>query len=128
MPIINKLFGKSGKKKDEKKNPEAEIKKPAVLDSNKDNKITSKILILPLTTEKALFGQNINKYIFKVLPSSNKIEIAKEISKTYHVKAVSVRIINISKKARIVGRTPGFKAGYKKAIVTLAKGQSIEIK
>ena len=134
MPLINKLFGRKQKssltkiteKKEENKKSETEIKKSVMLDS--DKKINSKILISPLTTEKALFGQNLNKYIFKVLSSSNKIEIAKEIGRTYNVKAVSIRVINIRKKAIRVGRTLGFKAGYKKAVVTLAKGQSIEIK
>ena len=125
MALLNKLFKKEKKAEENKtvveKKIETEVKKSAVF-------LKSLILISPFTTEKALFGQNLNKYIFKVLPSSNKIEIAKEIKRTYGVLAVSVNIINIPKKARRVGRTLGFKAGYKKAVVTLAKGQSIEIK
>lgn len=88
----------------------------------------SNTIISHFTTEKALSGQNLNRYTFKVLNSANKIDIAKEVKRTYNVKAVSVNITNIPKKARRVGRTPGFKAGYKKAVVTLAKGQTIEIK
>ena len=57
---------------------------------------------------------------------ANKIAVAKEVSKTYNVKVVNVNIINIPKKARRVGKTSGFKTGYKKAVVTLAPGQTIE--
>jgi large subunit ribosomal protein L23 len=53
--------------------------------------------------------------------------IAAAVKKTYGVKVKAVNIINIPRKARRVGRTMGFKAGYKKAVITLAKGQSIEI-
>lgn len=134
MPIISKLFGKKSKLflskpvegKEENKKSEAEIKKPTAL--LLDKKINSKILISPITAEKALSGQSLNQYTFKVASFTNKIEVAKAVAKTYNVKAVSVNIINIPKKARRIGRTLGFKAGYKKAIVTLAKGQSIEVK
>ena len=90
--------------------------------------LINKLLIFPLATEKALSAQKLNQYIFKVTASANKIEIAKEINKTYNVKAVSVNIISIPGKTKKVGKTLGFKAGYKKAIITLAKGQSIEVK
>ena len=54
--------------------------------------------------------------------------IANEVKKNYDVKVIKVNIVNIPKKARRVGRTKGFRAGYKKAIVTLAEGQTIELK
>ena len=53
--------------------------------------------------------------------------IASEVKRTYNVKVTGVNIINIPRKARRVGKTVGFKKGYKKAVVTLASGQSIEI-
>ena len=125
MPFLNKLFTK--KKKTEEKKPvaekkvEAEIKKPIA-------DLKSNILISHHTAEKAIMGQKLNQYVFKVAQKTNKISVAKEIKRVYNVKAVKVNIINIHKKARRVGRTQGFKAGYKKAIITLAKGQSIELK
>ena len=132
MALINKLFGKkssspakaAGKNLEEKS--KNEIKNPVILPL--DKKMHSNILLSSVTAEKALYLQSVNQYVFKVAPNSNKIEIAKEVSKTYNVKAVAVNIINIPRKARQVGRSKGFKAGYKKAVVTLAKGQSIEIK
>ena len=90
--------------------------------------ILNKLLLSPVTAEKAMSLQSLNQYVFKVAPNSNKIEIAKAVAKTYNVKAISVNIINVPRKARQVGRNKGFKAGYKKAIVILEKGQTIEIK
>lgn len=109
MALLNKLFGK-------KPSPKKTL--PVVLES--------KILISPHTAEKALSGQKLNQYVFKVSPRANKIVIAKEIKKNYNVKVMKVNIVNIPKKARRVGKTLGFRAGYKKAIVTLAPGQTIE--
>jgi len=78
------------------------------------------------TAEKALAAQKLNQYVFKVDSVANKIMVANEIKKTYKVKVLSVNIINIPRRSRRVGKTTGFKAGYKKAIVTLAPGQTIE--
>lgn len=87
-----------------------------------------KILISPHTAEKATAGQRINQYVFKVASDANKIMIAGEIKKKYNVKALKINIINVSRKVRKVGKTSGFKTGYKKAIVTLAPGQTIGFK
>ena len=115
MPLLNKLFGKKSKspvtkiaeKREENKKSEVVIKKPEVPSVALKERGTG-ILISPFTTEKALSGEKISQYIFKVLSSANKIDIAKEVSKTYNVKAVSVRIINVSKKARRVGKNSWF--------------------
>lgn len=130
MPLLNKLFGKS--KKEAKKIAEPAVKKLATEEEKKViasvKSIKSDILLAPVNTEKAMSGQGMGRYVFKVAPNTNKIEISKAVGKAYNVKVVSVKIINVPKKARQVGRTKGFRAGYKKAVVTLAKGQSIEIK
>jgi len=78
------------------------------------------------TAEKALAVQKLNQYVFKVDSGANKIMVANEVKKTYKVKVLNVNIINVPRRARKVGKTMGFKAGYKKAIVTLAPGQTIE--
>lgn len=77
-------------------------------------------------TEKALADQKLNHYVFKVSPAANKIMIINEVKKNYNVEVLKVNIVNIPKKARRIGGIQGFKAGYKKAIVTLAPGQTIE--
>mgnify|MGYP001564808918 FL=1 len=78
------------------------------------------------TAEKALAAQKLNQYVFKVDSGANKIMVANEIKKTYKVKVLSVNIINIPRRSRRVGKTTGFKSGFKKAIITLAPGQTIE--
>ena len=137
MSLLNKLFKKTAEKKpaakiSAKTEKTAKLLTPDIKKTEAKNKpIDFKpgdVLISPLSTEKAVSGQSLNKYIFKIASSANKIEIAKSVGKNYNVKVVAVNIINIPRKARRVGRTLGFKSGYKKAIVTLAKGQSIDIK
>ena len=140
MPLLNKLFGKSKPTVGRVETPQkAEpVKKvaefsakgavPAGRQGSASGGKSDSILLSPLATEKAVSGQSLNKYIFKITSSANKIEVAKAVGKNYNVKVVSVNIVNIPRKARRVGKTKGFKSGYKKAIVTLATGQSIEIK
>ncbi len=144
MSLINKLFKKppastkvtAGRKKEEAKEPIKEEKKAEapkkriIFPPKADQPLAeeSKILISSHTAEKALMDQKLNHYVFKVSPAANKIIIANEVKKNYNVKVIKVNIVNIPKKARRVGRTKGFRAGYKKAIVTLAPGQTIELK
>ena len=133
MSLLNKLFSArggstSGGKKTAEKKPAAKIPAKTEAKNKPVDFKPSGILLSPLATEKAMSGQSLNKYIFKIAFSANKIEVAKAVGKNYNVKVVAVNIVNIPKKARRVGKTLGFKSGYKKAIVTLAKGQSIEIK
>ena len=87
-----------------------------------------KPLIKLHTTEKALTGQKLNKYVFKVDSDINKISIAGEIKKQYKVKPLSVNVINVPRKSKKIGKTQGFRPGYKKAVVSLDPGQTIEIK
>ena len=133
MSLINQLFKKtsvstkvttSKRKEEAKKEPIKEEKKAEA--PKKRVVLESKILISSHTAEKALMDQKLNHYVFKVSPTANKIMIANEVKKNYNVKVIKVNIVNIPKKARRIGRTKGFRAGYKKAIITLAPGQTIE--
>lgn len=85
-----------------------------------------KVLKIPHITEKSTDLTKENKYIFRVWPETNKTEIKKTIEDLYDVDVVSVRIINIPPKRRRLGRTLGWRKGYKKAIVKIKKGQKIE--
>ena len=85
------------------------------------------ILKSPHVTEKASDLAENNQYVFKVWPRAHKLEIGKAVKDLYGVDVTAVRIINIPKKAKRVGKSQGFKKGYKKAIVSLKKGQKIEI-
>ena len=85
------------------------------------------IIKAPVITEKAaLLGQN-NTYVFKVDSRANKIEIKQAIEKIFKVKVMEIRTINVKPKKRRVGRYTGLTNRTKKAIVTLAEGQQIEL-
>jgi len=86
-----------------------------------------RLLIKPLVTEKATNLSAENKYVFVVKNSANKIEVAKAIESVYGVKPVSVNIINNEGKRVSRGRIRGQRKDWKKAIVTLAKGETITI-
>ena len=85
------------------------------------------IIKAPVVTEKSEAAKQTGKYIFKVEPKANKIEIKDAIEKLFNVKVVSIRTINVKPKKRRVGRYTGLTNRTKKAIVTLAEGQTIDL-
>lgn len=81
----------------------------------------------PIITEKSMdLKQNFNKYTFKVDKKANKVEIRNAVQEIFKVKVTDVRTINVLPKRRVVGRHAGFRPAYKKAICTLAAGDSID--
>lgn len=78
-------------------------------------------------TEKATDLTRKNQYVFKVFPDSSKQEIKRAVEEVYGVGVLKVRPIRVKRKQRRLGRTFGWRKGYKKAIVTLREGQKIEI-
>ena len=81
----------------------------------------------PIITEKATILSEQNKSVFKVHSKANKKIIKKNIEKLFKVNVVKVNIINSKKKMKIKQGKKTYKSGYKKAIVTLKKGQSIDL-
>lgn len=84
----------------------------------------------PLITERAtILSENAEnpQYVFRVPVSVNKIEIRKAIEKIYNVKVSDVNTIRVKGKTRRQGRTMGKRADWKKAFVTLEKGQKLEL-
>jgi len=88
---------------------------------------TNKILIRPIVTEKSTFLEKDRKYVFEVSSTANKIEIKKAIEKIYKIKPIKVNIIKIKGKVVRYGKTSGRTKKWKKAIVTLKKGEKIEL-
>ena len=84
------------------------------------------IIIRPLITEKSTTLMAEGKYVFEVAKSANKIEIAKAISQIFKVKVASVNTVNVEGKVKRMGRSIGKRSDYKKAIVKLAAGETIE--
>lgn len=81
----------------------------------------------PHITEKATSAASLGKYTFKVIQGANKPEIKKAVESFYEVGVVRVSIINIPRKRRRLRGQEGWRAGYKKAIVTLREGDKIEV-
>ena len=81
----------------------------------------------PIITEKATILSEQNKTVFKVHVGADKKTIKKNIEKLFKVTVVKVNIINRKAKKKIKQGRKSFTSGYKKAIVTLKKGQSIDL-
>jgi large subunit ribosomal protein L23 len=137
MGILNKL-----KKTSTTEVPEAEVKKvaktsaktvvkkvdePKVTPVNADSKIAYKILIRPMVTEKAADLAAQGKYVFEVAQRANKIQVAQAVKETYNVDVAQVNIQCYRGKVKYFGRTVGKRKDYKKAIVTLKKGQTMQV-
>ncbi|MBQ2484248.1 MAG: 50S ribosomal protein L23 [Muribaculaceae bacterium] len=87
--------------------------------------------IIPIVTEKAnAISEKTNRYSFKVSPDANKHEIKDAIEKLYEVTVVGVSTMNYSGKSKQRytrrGLQRGKTAAFKKAVVTLAEGQTID--
>ncbi|HEY4474835.1 MAG TPA: 50S ribosomal protein L23 [Candidatus Paceibacterota bacterium] len=77
-------------------------------------------------SEKASLLNGFNQYVFKVFRSANKSQIKKQVENLFNVKIKSVKVLNMPRKRRDLGKHTGFKSEFKKAIVVLEKGQTIE--
>ena len=86
------------------------------------------IIIAPVISEKSQVFATQGKYVFKVDPKSEKIEIGRAVEQLFNVKVKSVNVINGAGKAKRMGRSVkmGRRPDWKKAIVTLQEG-SIEL-
>ena len=81
----------------------------------------------PIITEKATILSEQNKTVFKVHNKANKKNIKKNIEKLFNVNVIKVNIINQKTKVKLKQGKKSYKTGYKKAIITLKKGQSIDL-
>jgi len=95
-----------------------------------------KIIVGPILTEKgSLLTETQNKYLFKVDKSSNKIQIKSAVEKKFGVNVGKVAIVNVKGKTKSMSvkssgrtiRTQGKRSSWKKAIVTLKEGSSIDL-
>ena len=84
-------------------------------------------IISPNITEKSTALSQYNKIVFKVEKNASKNSIKKSIEKIFKVNVVKINTINLKGKTKIVRNRKAFKPSYKKAIVTLKKGQSIDL-
>ncbi len=84
------------------------------------------ILIRPKITERTTDLMAEGKYVFIVDKRANKIQIADAVEEIFKVKVEKVNTVNVKGKTKRMGRTQGKRPNYKKAIVKLAPGETIE--
>ena len=84
-------------------------------------------IVSPVITEKATSLSEFNKIVFRVHKGSNKNSIKKSIEKIFKVNVIKINTVNLRGKTKLIKGKKSSRPGYKKAIVTLKKGQSIDL-
>jgi large subunit ribosomal protein L23 len=84
-------------------------------------------ILSPLVTEKSTNLSELNKVVFKVNSSADKKSIKKSIEKIFKVNVIKINIINKQRRIKIARGKKAKVRGYKKAIITLKKGQNIDL-
>ena len=85
------------------------------------------VIIRPIITEHSYDMMEQNKYTFEVAKDANKIEIAQAIEAIFNVKVKKVNTLNVKPKTKRVRYVAGQTRTWKKAMVTLAEGDTIEL-
>ena len=84
-------------------------------------------ILSPVVTEKSTNLSELNKIVFKVPGGANKKNLKKNIEKIFKVNVTKINIINKQKRTKVTRGRKVKVSGYKKAIITLKKGQSIDL-
>ena len=85
------------------------------------------IVIRPIVTEKStLLRETSNKYAFRVVPTATKRQIAQAVEELFDVHVRDVKTIRMQGKKKRLGRNIGRRPSWKKAIVTLAEGDTVD--
>lgn len=107
-----------------------QIVEPKITEEKKEKKIFNnayRILIRPVVSEKASVAESFNAYSFVVAKSTTKGQIKEAVEQIYGFKPKKVRIVNVEGKELRVKTGFGRRSDWKKAIVTLVKGQTINV-
>ncbi len=127
------IFKKDKKKKDEKNDETPKEFGNVGTQQEKSSAVIPKALPKEFgvlkgfyVSEKSSALNAFNQYVFKIFNKVTKNEVKKQVENSFGVKVKGVKIINLPRKKRNVGRHKGFKSGLKKAVVGLEKGHSIE--
>lgn len=84
-------------------------------------KLAQEIILAPVITEESMMGTAEKKYTFKVAKDATKVDIKKAVEQLFSVKVAKVNTLNVRGQLRRYGRFEGYKASWKKAIVTLTE-------
>ncbi len=86
----------------------------------------SRIILRPVVTEKGTALKEQNKYLFEVDRRANKVEVKQAVEALFNVKVAAIHTVAMRGKVKRLGRFVGRSSDWKKAIVTLKEGHSIE--
>ncbi len=92
--------------------------------TNDPRQIIDRVLI---TEKGTVMREKSNQYLFRVAPGASKIEVKRAVESIFSVKVNDVRTMNMDGKPKRVGVHKGYRSAWKKAIVTLAQGQTIDL-
>jgi large subunit ribosomal protein L23 len=84
-----------------------------------------RVLMHPLVSEKTSRLESIGQYVFAVSRHANKVEIKKAVERHYKVHVTGVNVVNVSGKTVRFGRTEGRTSDWRKAYVSLKKGETL---
>ena len=99
----------------------------SLINNNISKEKAYNVIVKPVVTEKSTTLSENNQIVFLVNINSNKIDIKKSIELIYGVKVNSVNIIRVKGKTKVFKGKVGKRSDYKKAIISLSKGQSIDL-
>lgn len=85
------------------------------------------IILEPVLTEKANNLREAGKYVFRVNVRANKLEIMDAVKKLFSVQPISCNVGNVAGKPKKGRSRAGYKSAWKKAVVTIAKGEKIAV-
>ncbi|MBI5623719.1 MAG: 50S ribosomal protein L23 [Elusimicrobia bacterium] len=86
------------------------------------------VIVRPLLTERStIMKEKFNQYVFETAAAATKADIRRAVEELFKVRVENVRTMNVRGKARRYGRNTGMRPDWKKAIVTLEKGQKIDL-
>jgi large subunit ribosomal protein L23 len=86
-----------------------------------------KVLIEPVLSEKANLMREEGKYVFKVDPAANKLQIKEAVRRLFNVHPISCTVMNVAGKPKRQRNRSGYTASWKKAIVRLPAGEKISL-
>lgn len=114
---------KGGEKKEQKAKKAPALKKLSV----KESSLAARFLLRPRVTEKSYTLNAQNKYVFVVNKTATKKIVKQAVEEAYGVNVKDVHIVRLPAKKRVTGKYVGSRSSIKKAIVSIAKGQTLEI-
>ena len=99
----------------------------SLINNNISKEKAYNVIVKPVVTEKSTTLSENNQIVFLVNINSNKIDIKKSIELIYGVKVSSVNVIRVKGKTKVFKGKVGKRSDYKKAIISMPKGQSIDL-